>query len=248
MNRINKLMVPQVMQHRCAKSFKFILQRFLFLLMALGIHSCKNSFFYNGLYTRADRKAKYFENQYPSIESVFIPRFETCHKLVTGSRITNRIYFLRDSIDQSLLHAYGRYFNSLAEVQEGPRFFDHFCGIPTSTFLQGELDFDVNEGSIPAHTLLPTLQITSASGRHIVGGGGMEFSHDTGDDIHRIEYKLITSIYSNDTLIYMDNRTYWTEIISERDEQLTYHVPQVVIDSLVTLSLQEYFKRLEQWH
>lgn len=76
----------------------------------------------------------------------------------------------------------------------------------------------------------------------------MEFSHDTGDDIHRIEYKLITSIYSNDTLIYMDNRTYWTEIISERDEQLTYHVPQVVIDSLVTLSLQEYFKRLEQWH
>lgn len=68
---------------------------------------------------------------------------------------------------------------------------------------------------------------------------------DTFNDKHIIEYKLITSIYQNDTLIYMDNRTHWTEVFSERGEQLKYHVPQVVIDSLVTLTLQEYFKRME---
>lgn len=73
----------------------------------------------------------------------------------------------------------------------------------------------------------------------------MEAAMDMGDDKHLLEYKLTTAIYQNDTLIYMDNRTHWTEVFSERDEQLTYYVPQVVIDSLVTLTLQEYFKRME---
>ena len=60
-----------------------------------------------------------------------------------------------------------------------------------------------------------------------------------------IEYKLVTAIYQNDSQIYMDNHGFRTEFFSERDEQVKCQVPQIVIDSLVTLSLQEYFKRME---
>ncbi|MCC5929450.1 MAG: hypothetical protein JJU28_09415 [Cyclobacteriaceae bacterium] len=87
--------------------------------------------------------------------------------------------------------------------------------------------------------------ITSYTYRNIEGGGGLTFVEYMGNDRHSFEYKLVTSIYQNDTLVYMDNRAYWTEVFSERGERLRYQVPQVVLDSLVSLTLKEYFKRVE---
>jgi hypothetical protein len=93
--------------------------------------------------------------------------------------------------------------------------------------------------------IIPQLKITSKSLKNTYWGGPTGFSEDLGDDKHFLEYKLVTSIYRNDTLIYMDNRTHWTEVISERGQQLEYQVPQEVIDTLVKLSLEEYFKRMK---
>jgi hypothetical protein len=87
--------------------------------------------------------------------------------------------------------------------------------------------------------------VSTQSGKRIEGGGGLEWAEDMGDDRHLIEYKLITSIYQNDTLIYMDNRAYWTRLIAERGTSVQHHVPQEVIDTLVKLSLEEYFKRMK---
>jgi hypothetical protein len=87
--------------------------------------------------------------------------------------------------------------------------------------------------------------VSTQSGKRIEGGGGLEWAEDMGDDRHLIEYKLITSIYQNDTLIYMDNRAYWTRLIVERGSRVQHNVPQEVIDTLVKLSLEEYFKRMK---
>jgi hypothetical protein len=156
-----------------------------------------------------------------------------------------KIFFSPDSIDRMMLTSYNRFFNISSHPPREQTFFDRKCDTPTELFSENMDKFGSGAGEICENIILPTLTITSNSGKHIQGGGGMEPAEDMGNDKHILEYKLITSIYQNDTLIYMDNRTHWTEVFSERGEQLMYQVPQVVIDSLVTLTLQEYFKRVK---
>ena len=112
-------------------------------------------------------------------------------------------------------------------------------------------DFPINVKRVEKDTLccnavlIPDLIVTSYTSRNTEGGGGLELVYDMGNDKNWIEYKLVTAIYQNDSQIYMDNHGFRTEFFSERDEQVKCQVPQIVIDSLVTLRLQEYFKRME---
>lgn len=90
------------------------------------------------------------------------------------------------------------------------------------------------------------LKINYHSSMNIVSGIVVETSNDAGNDKHHLKYKLALALYNErNNLIYIDNRAHWTNVFSERGEQLEYEVPQKVVDSLVKLSLQEYYKRLK---
>ncbi|MBX2947294.1 MAG: hypothetical protein KF725_15805 [Cyclobacteriaceae bacterium] len=142
--------------------------------------------------------------------------------------------------------AYTKSFSDVKFVSNSKTSFDANCHFAAKVLPQ---NFKISENDSSerySNIIIPQLRILSKSIKSVYWGGPMGFSEDMGDDKHLLEYKLITSIYKNDTLIYMDNRTHWTEVFSERGEQLHYQVPQEVIDTLVTLSLEEYFKRVKK--
>lgn len=221
---------------------------FFSTVIVLVLVSCKSAFFYTGLYTRADRRSVFYLKNYSQQALFCIPKFRSCHYTeLRGNALAmsfGKIFFRRDSIDRMILTSYNRFFDVSGHLPLESTFFDRKCDTPHKLFSENLNNFHSDSGEACENVILPTLIITSNSGKHIQGGGGMEPAEDMGNDKHIIEYKLITSIYQNDTLIYMDNRTHWTEVFSERGEQLMYQVSQVVIDSLVTLTLQEYFKRM----
>ncbi len=208
---------------------------YLLLFFGIVLSSCsKNFLMLDDYYARANRKERKFLKSYQRTDSICIPKIKFHHEGKTWSRILIN----PETIGNSLSQSYSRSFD-LA-----------FCGsnkksplVQDSKFLKSSKD-DYRD-SCCEKVVVPDLIITTRTGRNIEGGGGLTFVTDMGNDRHRIEYKLITSIYENDALVYMDNHAYWTEVFSERGEQLMYQVPQVIIDSLVTLTLQEYFKRVK---
>lgn len=224
-------------------------QSVILILLVVFIVGCKNRFFYPNSFIRVDRHARFYHANYSKHYHYCIPEFRSCHYTeLRGNALamsSGKIFFRRDSVEHTIQNAYRRFFNVSGQLPLEPTFFDRKCFTPSSLYSETLDAFRFESTDICENVILPTLIIISNSGKHIDGGGGMEPAEDMGDDKHLLEYKLTTAIYQNDTLIYMDNRTHWTSVISERDEQLTYHVPQVIIDSLVTLTLQEYFKRME---
>ncbi len=219
---------------------------YLLAIAGMSLISCKNSFFYTDLYTRADRKSKFFTQSYSRQTEFCIQNIEACHFTeTTGLLSTNgKIYFNRDFIELIIQQAYSRNLNVSSISTSKQDFFDKKCTIPNKLLAASNAPSHRIE-MLCKNFVLPQFSISTKSIKRTEGGGGMTPAFDVGDDKHLLEYKLTTAIYQNDTLIYMDNRSHWTEVISDRGEQLIYQVPQVVIDSLVTLTLQEYFKRIE---
>lgn len=219
---------------------------YLIAIAGMTLISCKNSFFYTDLYTRADRKSKLFMHSYSQQNEFCIHKIQACHFAeTTGPLSTNgKIHFFRDSIELAVEKAYSRNLNVTSISASKQDFFDKKCNMPNEIWASSSAPSN-RPDMLCKNIILPQFSISSKSIKRTEGGGGMAPAFDVGDDKHLLEYKLTTAIYQNDTLIYMDNRTHWTEVFSERGEQLMYQVPHVVIDSLVTLTLQEYFKRME---
>jgi hypothetical protein len=213
----------------------------LLLIIVFGIllSSCKNYFFLEDVYARVNRKERFFLESYETKGIFCFPKIEFCHQIdhranITGSRISFDPMSIGNSLNQSLSGLFQ--LSSCDEIKES--FIIQDCSPRVEK--NGNLSNDCCENSF-----VPKLIITSNSGKNTAGGGGLTFVEDMDDDRHLIEYKLITSIYQNDTLIYMDNRAYWTRLIAERGSRVQHHVPQEVIDTLVKLSLEEYFKRMK---
>lgn len=217
--------------------------------VAFCLLSCKNYTFYSGLYTRADKRTVLIDGRYSPKAEYCLPVFRSCHSIeFPGNALgmsTGSIYFSRDSIEGSLLASFQKHFSLSACAPEKPSFMDSECPMPDKFYSGNPGCSQLDSDSMCRGIIYPVLIVTSSSGKHIEGGGGIEPASDSGKDKHILEFKLVTAIYEGDTLIYMDNRTHWTEVFSQRNERLEYHVPQIVIDSLVSLTLQEYFKRLE---
>lgn len=221
----------------------------LLLVILLCLTSCKNRFFYTDLYTRTDRQARYFQEVYSKQTEFNLSSIGICHFTeLRGNALamsSSNIFFHRDSLESNLEQAYFELLPLSVKPLKKSYFFDRNCNFLGRILPESKKVLSPQSESKYRNVILPQLSITSNSGKHIEGGGGMMPAEDMGEDMHLLEYKLTTAIYQNDTLIYMDNRTHWTEVFSERGELLNYQVPQVVIDSLVTLTLQEYFKRVK---
>ncbi|MCH6198851.1 hypothetical protein MMU07_04635 [Aquiflexum sp. LQ15W] len=221
----------------------------LIVFFAIFCCSCKSHVFFEDLYARKSSREKYFRRDYVPVEATCIFQGRVCHDIdIPGlpQGITNsRIFFDHDSITSLISIAFSEAFpgSSLNQVS-GISNWRHCDYVGKD--LSGIFDLPSSFQSQACNRIVYLqLQITTQTGKRIEGGGGLEWAEDMGDDRHLIEYKLITSIYQNDTLIYMDNRAYWTRVASARGEQLHYQVPQEVIDTLVKLSLEEYFKRMK---
>jgi hypothetical protein len=221
----------------------FVMKVFhLILFFGMFLSSCKGHFFYEDLYTRANRREIKFAELYRKQDTFCISKIQFCHLIGhRGINTSSSIFFDPKSIGNSLKLSYSKFFQPLSCNRNKENIENIIIQNCYSTEKKLKLFNNCCDNII-----LPKLIITSNSGKNTEGGGGITFVQDMGDDRHLLEYKLITSIYQNDTLIYMDNRAYWTRVISERGEQLHYQVPQEVIETLVTLSLEEYFKRVKK--
>lgn len=212
---------------------------YLLLLLVLILSSCgKNFLMLDDHYARANRKERMFLKSYHKTDSICIPRIKFRHEANIGRGTNGRVSIRREDVGNSIIQSFSRSFSM------------SFCDGNKESPLIQENEFsksspDNNGNSCCKKIIVPDLIITSYTSSNIEGGGGLTFVEDMGNDVHRFDYKLVTSIYQNDTLVYMDNRAYWTQVFTERDERLRYQVPQVVLDSLVSLTLQEYFKRVK---
>jgi hypothetical protein len=206
--------------------------------------ACKNSIFYPNHFIRQNKKSTFIKSGYAYEDSILL-KVNLCHyhnlewtPNTTGNLVLNPL-----QIQHNLIQSYSRYFSFIQEPKIEKAYFGVDCDIKAEDILSKATP--QKDGIHSSPQLFASLRISSASMKRLEGGGGLEIAEDMGDDKHRMEYKLITSVYKNGTVIYMDSRIHWTNIFSDRGEQLKYQVPQVVIDSLVTLTLQEYFKRME---
>ena len=208
---------------------------YLILLFSIILISCSGNFLgLDDYFARTNRKERRFLKSYQETDSICIPKIKFHHENTIWSRVSVET----STIGDSLRLAYSRKFNlPFCESNEESMLIQNY------NFRTRE--FKKNHNSCCETFIVPDFIVTTHSGKNIEGGGGLSFVKDMGNDRHSIQCKLVTTIYQNDTLIYMDNHGFWTEIFSERDEKVEIQIPKIIIDSLVTLSLQEYFKRME---
>lgn len=204
-------------------------------------------FWYENLYARESRIQRIFQNSYEAQDTFIIKQIKICHDVGSAAYAgtVGRILFNFHSIENSLKESYSKLLPVTFEHQgkEGLLEVDcrYYFKVPPDNLQEIANDLESCTGNV----VLPILIIFSKSSKRLEGGGGMEFVEDMGDNLHLLMYKLITTIYKNDSLVYVDNRAYWTREVSERGIDLQYDVPEVIIDSLVSLSLEEYFKRVK---
>ncbi|QOI98553.1 MAG: hypothetical protein HRU69_14150 [Flammeovirgaceae bacterium] len=221
----------------------------IFLCICLNLTSCKNAFFYTDLYTRANRKSTFFEKNYDAINTLTINDIRICREFDwpgTRYQTRGRILFQRDSLEESIRNALENHFSKVIYETSQKPFWDENCdSIVVKNYRSKARAFVGSKHK--EHSIFAALNITPRTAKNIDAGILIEAPFpDLGNDIHRIEYKFIVAIFKNESLIYMDSRSHWTEVFSERDEQLHYQVPQEIIETLVTLSLEEYFKRVKK--
>ena len=218
------------------------LLRFLFLILSLT--ACKNAAFYTDMYTRVGKKSTFLQKQYELTDSLEVKEIRIClqPEIPTRYYTSGEIIFRRDSLGASLQRAITRHFKPIYNQSQWKQFWESNCESFTAK-KHRVLERKPQDRQNQKHSLVAVLNISSLTSKRIEGGGGISWPEDMGDDIHRLKYKLIVAIFQNETLLYMDSRTHWTEVISERGTQLKYQVPQVTIDSLTSLSLRECFKR-----
>lgn len=188
----------------------------------------------------------FFEN-YESIDSISISELSFCknRKIPTMNSTSGQIRFNTRALEVSLKKSIEK---NLAEIRNNvtrKQSWDFDC----SKILKNDLvapNEQKLKGLGKAYSLRINFVIDYHSSKNIDSGTLIETSNDLGNDEHHIKYKLVLALLnSTESIIFMDNRAHWTEVFSERGEQLEYEIPQKIIDSLVTLSLEEYYKRLE---
>jgi hypothetical protein len=220
----------------------------LLILTLLSLCSCKNSFWYTDLYTRKSNRLKQVNRSYEKLEIVELGNFHLCYFYNPSGIVRREVGKLEidpGQVADSALDSYRTNFNELVVKESDVSISNTKCLFDSKdSFVR----FNQDSHSIPEKNhirLYSQLSFTVESQRNLEGGGGMELTEDMGDDRHKLEYFLITALVQDDEIVYLDNRVHWTEVFSERGEQLKYEVPQIVIDSLVSLSLEEYFKRVK---
>lgn len=217
------------------------------LLLSTSLVNCKSMFFYEDSYSRKNRKNTHFEPIYSSIDSVIIRKFILCEEnLEAVNKTDGQIEFNRVKLKSSVV-------KSLRDKFQSVRYVLNYGSIDRNdnceqyihnNFLKSKESFYQNQTSNYILDISFSIEYISSKNTDVDAMSASPYN-DLGNDKHAIEYKIILALSKENTLIYLDNQAHWTKVFSERGEQLQYEVPQKVVDSLVSLSLEEYYKRLE---
>jgi len=216
-----------------------------FIIVFASLISCKNSFWYTNLYTRKSSKLKQFRENYKAVDNVQLGKLHLCYSYNRSRKqVVGNLQVETSQLIDSLLESYSRKFDHLNVSESAISIDGTRCLFDSKKSINALHQGTKSTIETPVK-LYCQLSVIVASQRNLEGGGGLELTEDMGNDKHLLEYYLITALAQGESLLYIDNRVHWSEAFSERGEQLKYEVPQIVIDSLVTLSLEEYFKRVE---
>lgn len=225
---------------------KFII---LFLCTIL-LSSCGLKYLFNK-YSRNSKSSTYFEKNYKRIDTIQLNQIRICKKRNDPSRTNiektqGNIIFNNNSIENSLKKYLKSNLKNLKYKNNQNVNWSKSCKNLTRKTLQ-QKDLLPESYSNENYHIEVAFNINYVTKKNldISGDWGAGAYDDLGNDISKIEYKLIIALFHRNSLIYMDNYAHWTEILSERGEKLDYKVPEKIIDSLVTNSLDEYNKRLK---
>lgn len=218
----------------------------LISILLFVISSCKNGFFYTDLYVRKTSSLKHIQKHYESDYKIKVAGLHFC-LLENPSGIVRKsvgsLTITHSQIVDNLITSYGNRFEDFAFNEKSIDISNAQCRWQNKeSIIQSIKDDPKNcESQIE---LYAQLKLVIESQRNLDGGGGLELTEDLGNDKHVMEYFLITALSKDGSLIYMDNIIHWTEVFYDRGEIIQYNIPQETIDSLVTLSLEQYFERV----
>jgi hypothetical protein len=154
----------------------------------------------------------------------------------------SEIKFNYNSIYSSLYKSLEEQFNITTLKSEKHLNWDVGCeNLNPSNFSFIKNDLDMNN-----YNLDLTLNIAYLTSKNYeVESSSFLSEEDLGNDIHAIDYQITIAISKEDTLLYMDNAIYMTNVFSKRNEKLNYEPPMNIIRNLILKSMTEYHKRLE---
>lgn len=104
---------------------------------------------------------------------------------------------------------------------------------------------DVLANSSESRVLFPILDIGTRSYNAPAEGGAIFTIADSGFDWNYIWYTLGVYIFQGSELIYYDQHTYFVNETLPDDVLPEFGIPQLAMDSLVTLTMQGYVDRLK---
>lgn len=219
------------------------------ILLSLILYSCKGSLFYTNLYTRDGRSSSYFKKEYRQKDSIILNSINICKQSRKPPNKFNQTdgYLIFDvwSLENSLKIVIENNLSIINALPERVNPWNFNClDIKRRHLIKNKPDYDIhNDAKIHMDVYFNIKDMTAENLDVDISGPLTYF--DLGNDITKIEYKLIIALFHQDNLLYMDNQAYWTEVFSKRGEKLQYKVPQNIIDSLVTKNLAEYKRRLK---
>ena len=207
----------------------------------------------NGMY-RGKRASRYYKKTYKPIDSIKINKIRICKK---QNNDINKILITKGELNIRLEHVEQ---HIMSKLKDNFKYLDYkLYNDTTGSFNCAYLtrrnvfldNYKIDARSSNKYNLEVTLDLFYTSKRDAnIGGFTLGGFHTASmmvldRDIHFIHHVLRMAIFYKNELIYMDNYIHQKRITSDIDKNVHYEVPLQAIDSLVTGSLSEYYKRLE---
>lgn len=162
------------------------------------------------------------------------------------SKTKGDLVFNKIQIEKSIQNSFQKSFSNIVYEPNKITKWETSCNNFTKEILMNKSIISKNESNRPYHMWISFgIDYTIEKNLDFSGIWRASAYEDIGDDISKIKFKLVTSLFYKDSLIYMDNHAYNTWIRTKRGKQFNYDIPEQIIDSLVTKSLAEYKKRLK---
>lgn len=227
------------------------MKKFVVLFLCITfLSSCLDFKYFTNKYSRDSKSSTFFQKSYTTVNDIKLSKIRICKKRNDPSRTNiektqGNVIFDINSIKNSLKKHLKSNLKNLNYKNNQDVNWDKSCKNLTHKTLQKKELLPESYLKEDYHMEVAfNINYVTKKNLDISGYWGSSDYADLGNDISKIEYKLIIALFYQNNLIYMDNQAHWTEVFSKRGEELHYEVPQGVIDTLVTKSLAEYKKRM----
>lgn len=220
------------------------------MFFSILISCTKGMYLDAGIIMRNNRKSTFFQKEYEVIDSLKIRNMKLC-KIEKSLRprvlmpstdkfaTAGRIIFNADSLVNHLTISLKNHFENIYDLSKYDGKWESDCEEYTR---KNKDKLRIKDDDGYSVDLVFTIEYLTTKNFDVDVSYGPSFYFEDNDK-HNVEYLLTIAIYKKGELIYMDNRTYWDVVYSDRGEQLNYVIRKGSIDSLMNKSLKKYYKR-----